>query len=57
MSNHIYPRDFTLGLILGIMFGLSNKKAMEAKEAETSRLRTELAHVKQQLADLQESTS
>ena len=36
---------------------VSNKKAMEAKEVEISRLRTELAHVKQQLADLQELTS
>ena len=36
---------------------VSNKKAMEAREVEISRLRTELAHVKQQLADLQELTS
>lgn len=30
---------------------VSNKKAIEKKDAEITRLRTELAHVKQQLAD------
>jgi len=30
---------------------VSNKKAMESKDAEIARLRTELAHVKQQLQD------
>jgi hypothetical protein len=33
---------------------LSWKKAIEKKEAEIQRLRTELAHVKQQLTDLQD---
>jgi hypothetical protein len=34
---------------------ISNSKAIERKDAEIARLRTELAHVKQQLADLRES--
>jgi hypothetical protein len=33
---------------------ISNQKALAQKDAEISRLRTELAHVKQQFADLQE---
>lgn len=32
---------------------ISNKKAIEKKDAEITRLRTELAHVRQQLTDLQ----
>ena len=34
---------------------ISNKKAIERKDKEIERLATELAHVKQQLADLRES--
>jgi hypothetical protein len=34
---------------------ISNKKATERKDKEIERLATELAHVKQQLADLRES--
>lgn len=34
---------------------ISNKKAIEKKDAEIARLRTELAHAKQQLTDLRES--
>jgi hypothetical protein len=33
---------------------ISNQKALAQKDAEISRLRTELAHVKQQFTDLQE---
>ena len=34
---------------------ISNTKAIEKKDAEIARLRTELAHVKQQLEDLRKS--
>ena len=34
---------------------ISNRKASEKKDGEIARLRTELAHVKQQLTDLRES--
>ena len=34
---------------------ISNRKAIEKKDAEIVRLRTELAHVKQQFTDLRES--
>jgi hypothetical protein len=34
---------------------ISNRKAIETKDAEIQRLRTELAHVKQQLSDLREN--
>lgn len=34
---------------------ISNKKAIEKKDAEIARLRTELAHAQQQLTDLRES--
>ena len=34
---------------------ISNKKAIEKKDAEIARLRTELAHTQQQLTDLRES--
>jgi hypothetical protein len=33
---------------------ISNKKMIDAKDAEIKRLRTELAHTKQQLEDLQD---
>ena len=33
---------------------ISNRKAIEKKDAEIARLRTELAHVKQQFSDLQD---
>jgi hypothetical protein len=34
---------------------ISNRKAIETKDAEIQRLRTELAHVKQQLSDLKDA--